>query len=123
MKYYSQVTKHLYNSTEELVKAEREVELKRVVYDYNSKKNEYLSLMNKYEINKKLKTNNENEINKLKEWKSNLIKISQEMYGISEIIDVKKQMKLKETNEKNKRKLIKDLDIMDKSILSIKKKI
>ena len=61
-------------------------------------------------------------MNGLKELKKNLKEISQEMYGISEIINVKEQMKLKIKNEKNKAKLKKDLEIMIKSIKTNKNK-
>ena len=80
-------------------------ELKRIAYDYNCKHYEYNYLNNRVVQNKKIEKKNDDKIKELKEWKKNLEQISQEMYGITELINVKGQMKLKEKNEKNKKKI------------------
>ena len=58
----------------------KENELKRIAYDYNTKKNEYSSLNNKYNQSNKIENYNEKKIKELKEWKENLEKIAKEMY-------------------------------------------
>lgn len=62
MKYYSQVTKHLYNSTEELVKAEREVELKRVAAEQAEKAKKAQRAARAKEVEDALKAANEAQV-------------------------------------------------------------
>ena len=101
---------------------EPNIKLKRIAYDYNAKKNEYNALLGKYEKMRTTEENNVKRINELKERKEGLEKNAQELYGITEIIDVKEILRKKEIKEKNKDKLEKDLLIMENSIKTLKAK-
>ena len=100
----------------------KEVELRRIAYDCSSKQNEYNSLINKVERNKLLEKSNDTQIKELKEMKDKLEQIAREMYGITNFIDVKGQMKKKEKYKKEKNKFQKNLEIINNLIESNKRK-
>jgi hypothetical protein len=99
-----------------------EIELKRLVMDYESLKRQKTSIVNKLNNKKQLYEDNDMKITQLNEFHERLESIAKDMYHITEYGNVKDKEMNVQKKEKYRKNLIYKINILDKAIISNQKR-
>jgi hypothetical protein len=99
-----------------------EIELKRLVMDYESLKRQKTSIVNKLNNKKQLYEDNDIKITQLNEFHERLESIAKDMYHITEYGNVKDKEMNVQKKEKYRKNLIYKINILDKAIISNQKR-
>ena len=99
-----------------------EIELKRLVMDYDSLKRQKASIVNKLNHKKQLYEDNDMKISQLNEFHERLENIAKDMYHITEYGNVKDEEMNVKKKEKFRKNLIYKINILDKAITSNQKR-
>ena len=99
-----------------------EIELKRLVMDYEALKRQKTSIVNKLNNKKQLYEDNDMKITQLNEFHERLESIAKDMYHITEYGNVKDKEMNVQKKEKYRKNLIYKINILDKAIMSNQKR-
>ena len=99
-----------------------EIELKRLVMDYDALKRQKTSIVNKLNNKKQLYEDNDMKITQLNEFHERLESIAKDMYHITEYGNVKDKEMNVQKKEKYRKNLIYKINILDKAIMSNQKR-